>query len=186
MANSLLPTYLPPGSEFTVHITLDNPEVWDEWLNCPGLFMKYWEDYFREIVFECHRYLIRVTPISTGRLRAGWTGILNKYNQDYQAEMMDTSLVEYVRDYKPNLEAQVEGLSLSQYVDEAFIKTLINNVPYGEYNEWGTSIIAGQFFTHKAMFKSEQIFKDAVENWYKLLTETGRVVEPPPVEVTTV
>ena len=82
---------------------------------------------FKYAVFDCNKYLIRATPMRTGRLRGGWTALLNKYNIDYSAAFMDVTLVEGHNEPLSE-EAIREGTALSSFIDTDFMITLVNSV----------------------------------------------------------
>ena len=166
---------------FAITITFANPDEWSKWSEANALFTEYYKILFRQCVYEIHKYLIRVTPLQTGRLRAGWTGILNKYGIDYSAAFMDTALLDHAF-IKYDQTAIIEGMAMSDYLDEELDVILINNVPYGEYVEFGTSRMEGQNFTNKARYKGEYVFKKNIKDWFKEITQKQDIVEPQPVE----
>ena len=175
-------SYTSPGDHtFSITVTFVNPDQWNTWLNCNVLFLEYYTKLFRQCVYETHKYLIRVTPLQTGRLRAGWTGILNKYNIDYTAAFLDTSLLDHAF-IKYDQTAIAEGMTMSQFQDAPFDVTLINSVPYAEFVEFGTSKQESQNFTNKARYKGEYIFKKAIDDWFRDMTNQAEIVEPQPVE----
>jgi hypothetical protein len=169
----------PAGGEraFSLRITWKNPEVLQQWMELDTIFKEKYKILFREVVFQVHKYLIRITPVMSGRLRAGWTGILNKYNQDYTAAFTDTSLLDHAY-IKYDQQAIAEGMAMSQFLDEDFVKVIINDVLYGDYVEVGTSRMQGQHFTRKAMYKAEYIFKKEFDDWFKEIAIKGEIVEP--------
>jgi len=166
---------------FRISITFVNPDEWDKWFEANTLFTEYYKTLFRQCVYEIHKYLIRVTPIQTGRLRAGWTGILNKYGIDYTAAFSDYSLLDHLN-LQLSQQAVMEGFALSQFIDEELDVTIINSVPYSEYVEFGTSRMEGQNFTNKARYKGEYVFKKAIDDWFKEMSQKQDIVEPKQVE----
>lgn len=166
---------------FSITITFVDPEKWNTWLNASTLFYEYYIDLFRQCVYETHKYLIRLTPIQTGKLRAGWTGILTKYNIDYTAAFLDTSLLDHAY-IKYDQAAIQEGFTMSQYIDSPLDVTIINTVPYAEYVEFGTSKMEGQNYTNKARYKGEYIFKKEIDDWFKEMSQQAEIVKPQPVE----
>ena len=175
--------YTGRDRKWNLTITIINPDVWKEFSELSPTFLEYCKVLFKDIVFESHRYLIRVTPMLTGRLRGGWTAILNKYNVDYAAAFMDVSLV--TGHNEPlSQEAIKEGMALSQYIDEMdkMDVTIINGVEYAEYVEFGTSMMEGRYYTTKAMYKAEHIMQQAFSAWFRKMTEQQRVVLPDPIE----
>jgi len=172
------------GGAYSLTITFVNPEKWKTFMAMTPDFMEKYAILFKNCVFESHRYLIRVTPIQTGRLRAGWTGILNKYNQDYTRAFADTALLDFIAiDGKPlSQEAIMEGMAMSQFIDSEFNVSLINNVPYSEFVEYGTSKMEGRYFTKQASYKAEYIFEHSMEEWIRQMSIAGEVTNPPEVE----
>lgn len=166
---------------FTIDIKFSPPEAWNEWLKAGDLFTDYYKIMFKECVYQIHKYLIRVTPMQTGRLRGGWTGILNKYGIDYSAAMADTSLLDHFVDKVDSI-AIAEGMGLSNFIDEDLCVSIINNVFYGEHVEFGTSKMEGQAFTEKARYKGEYIFKKAMDDWFAEMTAKQEVTKPPILE----
>ena len=165
-----------------VKFTIVNPDVWQHWMNLTPLFSEYYIQLFRNCVFESHKYLIRVTPVDTGRLRAGWTSILKKYQIDYQMAFLDLSLVDSpaLNPLDPSMIAIGEKESVS--VDLPLAIAVENNVPYAAYMEYGTSVMAGRHFTNRARYKAELILKNAFEDWLKEMVNVGDVVPPKPVK----
>ena len=172
--------------EFSLNIEIVNPELWNRFMNLTPLFEEKYKDYFKEIVFQCHKYLIRVTPIQTGRLRGGWTGILNKYNIDYTREFMDMTLLDVMANTGKALDVKAinEGMALSTFEEAEYVMSVTNNVLYGEYVEFGTSKMEARYFTTRALYKSEFIFKKALSDWFKEISESGDIVDPKPIEDT--
>jgi hypothetical protein len=173
-----------PKGVFTVFVYPLNPELWQEFFNLTPLFLERYKDLFLQCVFESHRYLIRVTPIITGRLRAGWTSILDKYNQDYTMAFYDTSLVTSKVE-NLSAEAIAEGKTLSTFQDQYPTQldiTITNQVFYGEYVEWGTNHQEAQYFVDRAMYKAEYILSHNIDAWINDMSNAGKVVEPKPVE----
>lgn len=169
---------------FSISMTFKNPEEWNKWLNANTLFNDYYKKLFKQCVFEIHKYLIRLTPMQTGRLRGGWTGILNKYGIDYSAAMADVSLLDHFIN-KVDSAAIAEGMALSNFRDSDLLVTIMNDVFYGEYVEFGTSKMEGQAFTDRARYKGEYIFTKEIDDWFKEMTEKQDLVPPPPVEEVT-
>jgi len=161
--------YVGGGSEFSLSFIINNPEEWEKAFNMKYNFTSQLADVFKEIVFECHRYLIRVTPMLTGRLRAGWTSYLAKYSQDYTAAFLDVSLVEAHIEPLSSL-AINEGMLMGYNQETPLNVSLYNDVPYGEYVEWGTSVMDPRNFTQKALYKGEFIFGHTLDNWLRATT----------------
>lgn len=166
---------------FSLTITINNPKQWDMWENISSIFMDNFKTMFKYAVFDANKYLIRLTPLMSGRLRGGWTALLNKYNIDYSAAFMDVTLV--TGHNEPlNSEAIMEGIALSSFIDTDFMVTLVNGVPYADYVETGTSKMEGQHFTLKAMYKSELIIKKYAEEWFRQCSEKSEIVAPKQTE----
>jgi len=166
---------------FSIDFKFSPLEAWNTWFNSGELFTDYYKIMFKQCVFQIHKYLIRLTPMQTGRLRGGWTGILNKYGIDYSAAMADTSLLDHFID-KVDSVAIAEGMALSDFKDDDLYASIINNVFYGEFVEFGTSKMEGQAFTDKARYKGEYIFTKAMNDWFAEMTAKQEVVKPPVLE----
>lgn len=166
---------------FSVTISIKEPKQWDMWANVSSIFMDNFKTLFKYAVFDANKYLIRLTPMQSGRLRAGWTALLNKYNIDYSAAFMDVTLVEGHNE-PLSQEAIMEGMALSSFVDTENLVTLVNGVPYADYVETGTSRMEGQHFTLKAMYKAELILKRYTEEWFKECSERSEIVSPKQME----
>ena len=166
---------------FGLIITISPSEKFDMWANLSSIFMENFKILFRYAVFDSNKYLIRLTPMLTGRLRGGWTALLNKYNIDYSAAFMDVSMV--IGHNAPlSQKAILEGIALSSFIDTDLMVTLVNGVPYAEYVEFGTSKMEGQHFTSRAIYKSELIFKGYVDEWTKKCSEKSEIIEPEQME----
>jgi len=173
--------YTGGDKNFGCTITLITPEKWDMWAGISSMFMDNCKLLFKYAVFDTNKYLIRATPLQTGRLRGGWTALLNKYNIDYSAAFMDVTLV--TGHNEPlSQEAIREGMALSSYIDTDFLVTLVNDVDYGDYVETGTSKMEGQHFTAKTMYKAELIIKRNLENWFQQCAEKNEIVKPTQME----
>ena len=155
-----------PDKLFQVKFQIVNPEDWNKWGNLTEQFLTQFKPFFKEVVFECHKYLIRCTPMLSGRLRAGLTSILNKYNIDYSAAFMDVTLID-AHNAPLDQSAITEGIQLSSFEDTDESVTLINSVPYADYVESGTSIMESRNYTRKAMYKSEHIMLESFNNWLR-------------------
>lgn len=166
---------------FSLTISLTPTDKWDRWEHISPVFMENFKTVFRYAVFDANKYLIRITPLMTGRLRGGWTALLNKYNIDYSAAFMDVTLVEGHNE-PLSQEAILEGIALSSYIDTDFLVTLVNGVEYGDYVETGTSKMEGRHFTLKAMYKSEFIMKRYIEEWMRQCSESDDIVAPTQME----
>ena len=166
---------------FNLTITINTPKKWDMWENVRSIFMENFKILFRYAVFDSNKYLIRATPMLTGRLRGGWTALLNKYNIDYSAAFMDVTLVTG-HNQPLSQEAIIEGMALSSFIDTDFMVTLVNGVFYADYVESGTSKMEGQHFTLKSVYKAELIMRRYVEEWANRCSEASEIVEPKQME----
>lgn len=169
---------------FSISFEFKNPELFEQWAELEKEFSEYYYILYRNCVYETHKYLLRITPIQTGMLRAGWTGILNKYNIDYTRAFSDVMLLDIPANSGQPLsqEAITKGMALSLFVDTKDEISIMNNVPYADYVDAGTSKMQGQNFTIRAMYKGEFIFKKAMEDWLNEIYINGEVTKPKPVE----
>ena len=183
------PDLSKPTDTTTFSIWLENPERLAEWFRIKDDFRAEAKSIYLQAVFEIHKYLIRVSPLDTGELRGGWTGILNKYNQDYSVQIMDTSLYDSWkstnktpegREYHFALDQVMKGASESHFEDTEFDITIINNVPYAEYLESGTSRIQGRHTTELARYKGEFWFNEVFNAWFEQIAKEGKVVPAQP------
>jgi hypothetical protein len=173
--------YTGGDKNFSLTITIQDPKKWDMWENVSSIFMDNFKVLFKYAVFDANKYLIRATPMLSGRLRGGWTKFLDKYNIDYSAAFLDTTLVT-AHNQTPSQEAISEGQSQSSFIDTDFMVSLINAVAYADYVESGTSRMEGQHFTLRSMYKGELIIKKYIEEWVKECSERGEIVEPKQME----
>ncbi len=153
-------------------------------------FNTFYKQLYLDLTLEIHKYLIRLTPAHTGKLRGGWTGVLDKYQRDYTKQIKDTSLYDAFKranatpeyqEYAFDSGAIQEGKKLSQYKDALPNETeisLINNVPYKDVHEFGTSKIPGKQFTLRAVYKGELWFEEQFKKWLKKIESAGAVVPP--------
>ena len=171
--------------EFNVSMSIENQERLQEILEMDKDFIRRAHGLFLDVVFQIHKYLIRLTPLDTGELRGGWTSILNKYNQDYTKQILDKSLYDDWKQSNRSAEGReyhidpakiVEGASKSFFEDVQFDVTLFNTVEQGEYMEFGTSNIQGRHFTELARYKGEFWFNVIFEKWFEKIADEGRIV----------
>jgi hypothetical protein len=172
---------------FDVELHVENQERLAEILDMDEDFRRRANGLFLDLVFQIHKYLIRVTPEDTGELRGGWASILRKYNQDYSKQIRDTTLYDawksqnvtpYSREYHFDAGAAERGLSQSSYEDLPLDITVINAVPQGEYMEYGTSRIQGRHFTELARYKGEFWFNHVFEEWFNKIASEGKISQP--------
>ena len=91
----------------------------------------------RKSVFEILVYLIRTTPVDTGRLRGSWAPFLDKYGQIQRAlrwSETQSPMAGAVQGERLGFDPQEfqKGKSEGDYIDEAFSTTLTTNVNYAE------------------------------------------------------
>lgn len=156
-------------------------------------FDEYYRKFYRDLVGACHKYLIRVTPLHTGKLRGGWTAFLDKYQIDYSKQIFDTSLygswkkankTEEYRSYAPDSTKVAEGKAMSHledglpHVTEVSIE---NQVEYKDSMDFGTSKVPGRHFTDIALYKAEYWFDKHFTMWLAKMQKAGAVVAPPDV-----
>jgi len=187
--NRILP---PPGninpiSKTDFRIQIVNPERLQEMLNIKEDFEAQAKALFLNTVFEIHKYLILISPLDTGELRGGWTGILKKYGQDFEKQIRDTSLYDIwksenktpkSKEYHFSDDAVQQGINKSTIEDIAFSIAVINNVEYGEYLESGTSKIPARNTTELARYKGEYWFNKQFNDWYEKIAKEGKIVSP--------
>ena len=178
------------GSPFKMSIKIENPEDLKKMGNLVKDFNKFYEKLFLNLIFEVHKYLIRLTPLDTGRLRGGWTGILEKYRVDYGKQIKDTSLYDVFkganaapenREYHFSGAEVQRGRSESSYEDGLPSDTEIsitNNVPYKDAQDFGTSVMPGKHFTIQAVYKGEFLFEQQLDKWLKKISRAGAIVPP--------
>ena len=168
----------------TFTIELENPERLQEWFRIKDDFRKEAKALYLQTVFQIHKYLIRVSPLDTGELRGGWTGILNKYNQDFSVVIQDSSLYDhwksqnksqYGREYHFAMDQVIKGAQQSQFEESELDVTIINNVPYGEYLENGTSKIPARNTTELARYKGEYWFNERFNEWFEEIAKEEKI-----------
>ena len=90
----------------------------------------------RKLLFQILRFLIRICPVDTGRLRGSWTPFMEKYgNQGYWKWMTDASMAASTRKTPRkgfSMEAVSQGKGEGQFVDSPMDTTIISNVSYAE------------------------------------------------------
>ena len=177
-------------SPFKISFTLANPKEVKDIEDSFNKLTDFQLELFRNLVFEIHKYLIRLTPMDTGRLRGGWTGILNKYQEDYSRQIRDTSLYDvfknlnitpHHKEYHFDPTAVLEGAGESQIEDKTPNQQEIaidNKVPYKDFLDFGR----GVHFTTRARYVGELWFTRHYNRWLAAMEEEGKVVAPPSVE----
>jgi len=166
---------------FVVSLDVENPEVLDDFLRVAEKYPEEYEKLFRLLSLEVHKYLIRITPMSTGRLRAGWTSFLDAQRADYARQLVDMSLVDTApnKEHKLDPKAVREGKSYSFFAyPNPLSITLINSVPYGFYVEEGTSKMQGKHFVATTRFKAEAFMTEKIIEWVNRINRTGKLVDP--------
>jgi len=185
---------LGKGGPLRISFSVDNPEQFKKFEESIPKFDEYYRQLYFNLVAEIHKYLLRLTPLHTGKLRGGWTAFLDKYRIDYSRQLFDTSLYnafkkanktpEY-RTYQPDNMSVAAGKTLSKLEDKLPGDTDIsveNQVDYKDFLEFGTSQIPGRHFTQQAVYKGEWLFDKYFEKWFKKMEDAGAIVEPPKVE----
>lgn len=133
---------------------------------------------FETLVFDIHKYLIRVTPLDTGQLRGGWTAFLDSKRISYSQQIFDPSLAIKARSrtFHPTLADVQKGRVLSKYNANETTVTLFNLVPYAFYLEHGTARLQGRNFTAMARFKGELRFRTVYNQWFQQISDAGEIV----------
>ena len=179
---------------FGIGVELVNPEEAQQLFDIERTFKEFHQQLFLNLVFEIHKYLIRVTPLHTGKLRGGWTGVLDKYQQDYSRQLQDHSLYDSFKEtnvtpehkvYRFDSNAVEEGKSSSSVEDNLPNETDItidNQVEYGFRLDDGTSKIHARRFTEVARYKGELWFEEHYKEWLEKISAAGAVVPPPDVK----
>ncbi|TDI97026.1 MAG: hypothetical protein E2O29_01970 [Deltaproteobacteria bacterium] len=172
-----------------VTLTIENIKETKEIEKSIKRFSKYNLELYRNLVFEIHKYLIRVTPMDTGKLRGGWTAILDKYTIDYSRQIKDTSLYDpfkksnktpYHKEYHFSASSVAEGKASSVAEDKTPAVQEIavdNQVPYKDAMDFGK----GVHFTTRARYAGELWFTKFYGEWLKKMEKEGKVVRPPKV-----
>ena len=175
-------------------VSVDHPEKVKALEDSMKKFDEYYKKFYKDLVGACHRYLIRLTPLHTGKLRGGWTAFLDKYQIDYSKQLYDTSLYSSWkkanktpehREYAPDSSKVEEGKALSHVEDALPQDTVVsieNMVEYKDSMDFGTSQIPGRHFTDQAMYKSAHWFEKYFTLWLAKMEKAGAVVPPPAVE----
>lgn len=175
------------GHAFGVELSIQNKDRLDEILQMDADYERRAAGLFLDVVFQIHKYLIRLTPEDEGELRGGWTSVLQKYGQDYSRQLRDTALYDlwkaqnvtpYYRAYHFDPSAVVRGSTQSFFEDLPFDVTIINAVKQGEYLEFGTARIPGRHFTELARYKGEFWFNHIFEQWFEKIAKEENIVEP--------
>lgn len=145
---------------------------------------------FRNVVFEIHKYLIRISPMHTGKFRGGWTALLDKFQKDYSRQIRDTSLYDAFkkgnktpehREYQINSAAMGEGKAFSSLEDKTpgGLEIIIENkAPYAAYLEYEKAV----HFAERARYIGEFWMQKHFEEWLNAISAAGKIVPPPPVE----
>jgi hypothetical protein len=90
----------------------------------------------RKSLFQILRYLIRICPVDTGRLRGSFTPFMDKYGDTtYNKWMADASMAPSQRKTPKkgfNQEAVADGKAQGQFIDQPMDTTIVTNVSYAE------------------------------------------------------
>lgn len=171
-------------------LTIENPQQVKEAEKTLQTFNRFSITLFRNVVFEIHKYLIRVSPMHTGKFRGGWTGFLDKFQQDYSRQMLDTSLYDAIkkgnitpehREYAIDTGAIGAGKAFSTVEDKTpgeLVVTIENKAPYGNYLEFEK----GGHFAARTQYIGELWIQRHFELWLANISEAGKIIPPPPVE----
>jgi hypothetical protein len=176
-----------------VAVTVENPRKVKLLEESFDKFEDYYRKFFKDIVIETHKYLLRVTPLHTGKLRGGWTAFLDKYQIDYSKQMYDQSLYSSWkgsnktpehRVYNVDSAAVEKGKSFSVVSDnlKKFIVVLTNKVPYSEHLNYGTSTIPGRHYLTQTKYKSDFWYKKYMKVWIKSMSKSGIIAPPPKID----
>ena len=169
----------------TFTISIENPELLKEWYHMKEDYQREAKALFLQTVFQIHKYLIRISPLDTGEIRGGWTGILNKYNIDYSAQLFDKSLYDTWkqenktpegRTYHDAMAQVMKGAAQSHFEDKPLDITIYNEVPHAIYLEDGTSKIQGRHTTEFVKYKGEYYFNEIFNQWFESLNKAGKIV----------
>jgi len=178
---------------FGVSVEIGNKAEVKQAENFEKDFERYNAMFFTSLVGEVHKYLIRLTPIHSGKLRGGWTAFLDKHQIDYTKQIRDTSLYDAWKAtnittehkyYAFNSQKIEEGKDLSVSEDKLPTMTdvtLLNFVPYKDFLEFGTNKIQGRHFSELARYRGEEHFTKNYEAWFSKLQQAGKIVRPPKV-----
>lgn len=200
MADLLFGVKVPTAAEqantgtLRLTVSVENPKKIKELEDSLKKFDEYYRKLYKDLVGACHKYLIRVTPIHSGKLRGGWTSYLDKYQIDYSKQLYDTSLygswkksnkTEEYRSYKFDSTKVDEGKGFSRLEDGLPRITEVsieNQVEYKDSMDFGTATVPGRHFTDIALYKSEHWFEKYFKQWLASMEKAGAVVPPPEVQ----
>jgi hypothetical protein len=197
LAGKLIPTeqeQLSKSGILKFAFVLENPKEAVVMYKQFDKFPEYYRQLFKSLVVEIHKYLIRITPMHTGKLRGGWTAFLDKYQINYTKQLLDTSLYnifkranvtpEY-KQYQFNYGEVQKGKASSQLEDKLPMDTDVsieNQVEYKDHLDFGTTRISARHFTEIARYKGELWFTEHFQKWINKMNEAGAIVPPPDVK----
>lgn len=164
---------------FSIDLAILNPEVLEKFDRLGDDFEKELEKVFKELVFDIHKYLIRVTPVDTGELRGGWTAFLDSQRISYSQQISDTSLAIKAlgRTFNITPAGIQKGRGNSRYeFPNPLNVTLINQVPHAFLLEHGTAHMQGRNFTALARYKGELRFTSIFTEWFNQIAKAGEIV----------
>lgn len=202
MANIIFGVLVPTAAEQSSNkggplkyvVSVDHPEKIKALEGSMKKFDEYYKKLYKDLVGVCHKYLIRITPLHTGKLRGGWTAFLDKHQIDYSKQLFDTSLYSSWkksnktpehREYANDSTKVEEGKALSRLEDSlpsATDVSIDNLVDYRDDMDFGTSKVPGRHFTDQAHYKSEAWFDKYFALWLAKMEKAGAVVPPPAVD----
>lgn len=181
------------GASFSLSFEIGNLPDWKKLENLEEQFTEKYKILYKDLVAEIHKYLIRLTPLHTGELRGGWTAFLEKYRYSYARQLFEHSLydafkvgnaTEEYKSYNPSQDAVDQGKrqsSLEDGLPGTTDVTVENQVHHGESLEFGTAKIQARHTTERALYRGEQWFTEHFNKWFKMINESGAIVDPPEV-----
>ncbi len=134
----------------------------------------------RKTVFEILIYLIRLTPVVTGRLRGSWTPFLDKYGKQsfYARYLNDRSLaggrpktiggqVMATLGGVLGMSAVAQGKRLGFFMDNALLTTVGSNVVYG------AKVDESSHYMTKTAAQAQLLINQNFENFVEASTKSG-------------
>ncbi len=109
------------GQGMVVKLNFDPPDQIEQWQGVLGQIEEKGPGIHLKWVFRVIEYVIKYSRRRTGRSRAAWLPLLDKYGFDYQRSLGTDRL-------DPG--AVQEGYSMGTFDDQPFHTTLMNNVDY--------------------------------------------------------
>jgi hypothetical protein len=197
MGHAVLGKMVPSASEqmvegglLNVTLRFNNLSSLKQYEGMEAKFKEYAAALYINAISEIHKYLLRLTPIHTGKLRGGWTAFLDKYQKDYSRQLFDTSLSNIYKksnvskehkSYVFSMGAVGDGKQYSILTDKLpgeLSVSISNSTPYGTALNFGTSEIPGQHFVEQALYKSDYWLRTCFDNWLQAIAKAGTIVPP--------